>query len=105
MLLAIAAYSALAFALISSAGSSSEKILLQAQKEEIEGKLSAACTSLELLSAGKSVAAAEYAFLKGVHFEGSKAVAYSKQGEKGSLLNASRECLVKAGAGKILRVQ
>ncbi|GEM_PF-3763723 len=103
LLLAMAAYAALAFALISSAGASAEKIRMQGQREEIAGKLSAACTSLELLSAGASSSAADYSFLQGVHFEGNKAVGYAQDGE--TSLNASRECLVSAGAGEILRVE
>ena len=96
LLLAIAAYAALALALISSAGYSSEKINEQATLQQAKGKLSVACTYLELLTAGSSTSAIDYSPLKGVRFSG--ATAYSNG-------NVSRECLVNAGAGKILRVQ
>lgn len=95
LMLAIAGYCALAFLLISSAGYSWEKIAQQTETQQFEGKLSAACTYLELLSAGSSNTAADYSLLQGVSFTQNKA----------SIGNYSKECLVKAGSGKILRVE
>lgn len=99
LLLAIAAYASLAFVLIFSASSASEKIISQSEKEQAQGKLSAACTLLELLSA-KEGSAADYAQLEGVRFEGAKAF-FGESGEA----SPSLDCLVQAGAGKIVRVK
>lgn len=103
LLLAIAAYASLAAILVASAGYSSQKALETAAGEELQARLSAACTAVELLSIGEGNAAADYALLKGVGFKGRKASASASK--SGLRFNSSRECLVEAGAGKILRVE